>query len=249
MVRSISSVSENFGASDADLPSPVARPIVRMLIISDDEQHRGLLRSEACNDGLDTRVAPDANRAIEAHQTDWTPDAIVVDQLMPRAEHYAVVRALRSAFAVPVFVVSDMPGSATFPFDHGVFFISRLAVIAEIRHLNTLAARDVDRIIAGLLQLDTRKSQAIIHDRVIDLTRDESATLAVLMLNIGESVTRRTLVASIGGVQRDLDPRIIDIHVVRLMVKFGPTSQVRIERTPDREGYLLRTSATNAFER
>ena len=249
MVRSISSVSKSFGASHAERPMPAARPIVRMLIISDDELHRGLLRAEACKDGLDTRVAPDATRAIEAHQTDWTPDAIVVDQLMPRTEHYAVVRALRSAFAVPVFVVSDMPISATFPFDQGVLFLSRLAVISEIRHLNALAARDVNRIIAGNLQLDTRTSQAILSDRVIDLTRDEAATLAALMLNHGEAVTRSMLIASIGGLQRDLDPRIIDVHVVRLMVKLGPTSQVRIDRTPDREGYLLRTSVKSPFER
>ena len=178
MVRSISPVSETFGLNYADLPSPVARPIARVLIISDDELHRSLLRTEACNDGLDTRVAPDATRAIEVLQTDWTPDAIVVDQLMPRAEHYAVVRALRSVFAVPVFVVSDMPLSSTFSFDQGVFFRSRLAVISEIRHLNALAAREVDLIIAGNLQLDMRSSQAIFHDRVIDLSRDEAATLA-----------------------------------------------------------------------
>ena len=69
------------------------------------------------------------------------------------------------------------------------------------------------------------------------------------MLNHGEAVARRTLIASIGGVLRDLDPRIIDVHVVRLMVKFGPTSQVRIDRTPDREGYLLRTTVKSSFER
>src|SRR6478735_3360710 len=249
MVRSISPVSETFGLDYADLPSPVARPIARVLIISDDELHRSLLRTEACNDGLDTRVAPDATRAIEVLQSDWTPDAIVVDQLMPRAEHYAVVRALRSVFAVPVFVVSDMPLSSTFSFDQGVFFRSRLAVISEIRQLNALAAREVDLIVAGNLQLDMRSSQAIFHDRVIDLSRDEAATLAALMLNHGEAVARRTLIASIGGVLRDLDPRIIDVHVVRLMVKFGPTSQVRIDRTSDREGYLLRTTVKRSFER
>ena len=243
MIRSISSISERTSGSYAGSPSPAARPISRTLIISDDEQHRSLLCAEACNDGLDTRVTPDAPRAIESHQTDWSPDAIVVDLLMPRAEHYAVVRALRSAFAVPVFVISDVPGSEVFPFDQGVLFVSRLDVIAEIRQLNALATRGVDRIIAGHLQLDTRASRAIFHDRVIDLTCDEAATLAALMLNLGEAVTRRTLIASIGGVHRDFDPRIIDVHVVRLMVKLGSLPHMRIDRAPDRDGYLLRTTA------
>jgi len=86
MVRSISSVSEIFGASYDDWSSPVARPTNRVFIISDDDLHRGVLRADACNDGFDTCVAPDATRAIETHQTDWTPDAIVVDQLMPRTD-------------------------------------------------------------------------------------------------------------------------------------------------------------------
>jgi DNA-binding response OmpR family regulator len=63
------------------------------------------------------------------------------------------------------------------------------------------------------------------------------------MLNHDEAVSCRTLIASIGGVQRDLDPGVIDVHAARLMVKFGSTPELRIEQTPDREGYLLRTIA------
>ena len=51
---------------------------------------------------------------------------------------------------------------------------------------------------------------------------------------------RRTLVSALGGLQRDLDPRIIDVHVVRLMVALGAGSPVTVERSHDREGYRLR---------
>jgi DNA-binding response OmpR family regulator len=144
---------------------------------------------------------------------------------------------------VPVFVVSDVSVSSTSPLNQGVLFLSRNAVVHEIRHLISLAARNAGRITAGNLLLDTRTSRAIFHDRVIDLTWDETAILAALMLNHGEAVSCRTLIASIGGVQRDLDPRVIDVHVARLVVKFGPTSEVRIEQTPDREGYRFRSIA------
>jgi len=243
MARSISSSIPNVASYPADQPMPVARPIVRILIISDDESNRSLLQAEAGRDGLDARLAPDTTRALESHRTDWVPDAIVLDQLMPRAELYAVVREVRSAFAVPVFVVSDVTESSTYPLHQGVLFLSRNAVVHEIRHLIALAARNGGRIAAGNLLLDTRTSRAIFHGRVIDLTWDETAILAALMLNHGEAVSCRTLIASIGGVQRDLDPLVIDVHIARLMMRFGLTTEVRIEQTPDREGYLLRSIA------
>jgi two-component system response regulator RegX3 len=240
MVRSVSSPTHNVASFLAGQPIPVERPIVRILIVSDDKSHRSHLQAEAGRDGLDTRLAPDATCAIESHRSGWAPDAIVLDQLMPRTELYAAVRELRSVFEVPVFVVSQVPVPSALPLNQNVHFLSRNAVVNEIRHLIASAALHEGCITVGNLQLDTRTSQAMFNDQVIDLTRDESATLAALMLNHGEAVTRCTLIASIGGVQRDLDPRMIDVHIVRLKAKISPISQVRIDRTADREGYLLR---------
>ena len=62
----------------------------------------------------------------------------------------------------------------------------------------------------------------------------------------GEAVSRRTLVAAVGGLGFDLDPRVVDIHVVRLMLAIGEDAGVRIMRTADRAGYVLSVDGASA---
>ena len=124
-----------------------ARPIVRLLIISDHERHRSELRTEAEQAGFDIRIAPDASRAIESDRLDWNPDAVLLDQLLPRSDQYAAIRALRSAFGVPAFVVSDA-GDAAYPFDRDVHLSPRQQIIAEARLFNAVVTSTPPTIVA-----------------------------------------------------------------------------------------------------
>lgn len=216
-----------------------ARPIVRLLIISDRDHHRSEIEHEARNAGFETRVEPDARRAIERDRLDWNPDAVLLDQLLPRGDQYAAIRALRSAFGVMAFVVSDV-NDDVYPFVRDVYFAPRQAIIAEARLVNEVLAGRSRYLEFGDLLLDTLSGRASISGRAIELTRDETVILSTLIVNQGAEAPRRTLAAAI-GVQRDLDPRIVDVHVIRLMVKLGDASPIRVERTPNRQGYLLVT--------
>ena len=214
-----------------------ARPIVRLLIISDHERHRSELGTEAEQAGFDIRIAPDASRAIESDRLDWNPDAVLLDQLLPRSDQYAAIRALRSAFGVPAFVVSDA-GDAAYPFDRDVHLSPRQQIIAEARLFNAVVTSTRRYLTFGDLKLDTCTGLVTSSGRAINLSRDEATTLSVLIMNQGTGVSRRSLASAI-GVQRDLDARIVDVHVVRLMVKLGDASAGHIERTPDRQGFQL----------
>jgi DNA-binding response OmpR family regulator len=211
-----------------------------LLIIVDDEPFRSRLLDLAGDLGIDVRSERAAVEAILAYRATWAPHAIVLDQLMPRSEYYAASRALRSAFGVPVLAVS----SETLSTDHipepGVLLLSRTATLAEIRRLCTRTDGGACAHTIGPLVLDRMTGAATHNGMPLRLTPDEVSTLAILMEHEGSIVHRRTLVAAIGGIQRDLDPRIIDVHVVRLMVKLGTGAPVSILRSPDREGYVLR---------
>lgn len=211
-----------------------------LLMIADDEPFRNRLLELAAELELDVRSEATAVDAILAYRATWVPHAVVLDQLMPRSEYYAASRALRSAFGVPVLAVTGETLSSDLIPEPGVLLLSRSAALAELRRLARRIESDASRLTIGPLTLDLLTCTAALNGMPLRLAPDESSTLALLMQHEGSVVHRRTLVAAIGGIQRDLDPRIVDVHVVRLMVKLGSGTPVSIERSQDREGYILR---------
>jgi DNA-binding response OmpR family regulator len=221
-------------------PATPATRVVNLLLIVDDELFRSSLLALATELGLDTRVEVTAADAIRSYRSNWTPHLIVLDQLMPRSELYATVRANRAAFGVPVLAITGDIGSVEPLPEPGALLLGRHAAIAEIRRL-ARQPRSGNAVIAiGPLSIDRACWTASFHDVPLRLNPDEVSTLVLLMEHEGAVVHRRTLVSALGGLQRDLDPRIIDVHVVRLMVALGAGSPVTVERSHDREGYRLR---------
>jgi DNA-binding response OmpR family regulator len=215
-----------------------------LLLIVDDEPFRNRLLDLVEELGLHARQETTAVDAILAYRANWTPHAIVIDQLMPRGEYYAALRALRSAIGVPVLAVTGETRSPDHLLEPGVLLLGREAALAEIRRLTHAVDSGESVLTIGSLTLDRARCIAALDGSPLRLSPDEATTLSMLMQHEGSVVHRRTLVAAVGGLQRDLDPRIIDVHVVRLMVKLGSGSPVLIEHSQDREGYILRPIAT-----
>ncbi len=227
------------GRFRAEPAAPTTRA-VNLLLIVDDEPFRSSLLALATELGLDPRVEATASDAIRTYRSDWIPHLIVLDQLMPRSELYATIRANRAAFGVPVLAITGDAGPAEPLPEPGALLLGRHAAIAEIRRL-ARQPRSSNAVVAiGPLSIDRASWTASLHDMPLRLNPDEVSTLALLMEHEEAVVHRRTLVAALGGLLRDLDPRIIDVHVVRLMVALGIGSPVTIERSHDREGYRLR---------
>jgi two-component system response regulator BaeR len=211
----------------------------KLLLIVDDEPFLNRLLALADELSVDVRQEMASVDAILAYRLNWTPQAIVIDQLMPRSEYYAAIRALRSAFGVPVLAITAEFRSADQMPEPCVLLLGREAAIAEIRRITRCVDGDQAVMSIGALTLDQVHYDATLNGARLRLSPDEATTLALLMQHVGSVVHRRTLVSALGGQQRDLDPRIIDVHVVRLMVKLGSGSPVTIERSQDREGYML----------
>jgi DNA-binding response OmpR family regulator len=225
-----------------------ARPgMSRVLLIADDPQHIAAHLSDAEACGWGVRIAKSAEEAVETDWAGWAPDVALFDILLPRAELYRAFGAVRTIFGAPIAVVVDRDDmiTATVRGDRGVVPLGRAGAINELRHLaRTAVAGSV--LTAGPLSLSLASRVARIGTRALMLSDDEAATLCCLMSSAGEAVSRRTLVAAIGGLGFDLDPRVVDIHVVRLMLAIGEDAGVRIARTADRAGYVLHVAGGSA---
>jgi DNA-binding response OmpR family regulator len=213
--------------------------VKRLLIIVDDRVQRQRLAIEADAAGFDTHFVTSSAEALATSGGDWAPDAIVLDQLLPRSEQYTTIRRLRSAFRVPLLVASDEIGTGETPFDSAVVMLARSSLINEARHVRAEADAPPKEIIVGRLTLDTERGVASANGRTISISPEEAIALRVLMQRSGEYVTRQTLLAAMIQAHRDLDPRIIDVYIVRLMVKLENASPLRIMRSQQFDAYKL----------
>jgi DNA-binding response OmpR family regulator len=211
----------------------------KLLLIVDDEPFLNRLLALADELSIDVRQEMASVDAILAYRANWIPQTVVIVQLMPRIEYYAALRALRSAFGVPVLAITAKFRSTDRMPEPGVLLLGREAAIAEIRRVTRCVDGDHAVMSIGTLTLDQVHRDATLNGARHHLSPDEATALALLMQHAGSVVHRHTLVSALGGLQRDLDPRIIDVHVIRLMVKLGSGSPVTIERSRDREGYVL----------
>jgi DNA-binding response OmpR family regulator len=95
-----------------NLPTPTSDtlPMARVLVIEDDASVSHLLRIVLETEGHEVIIANDGSRGL-ATATRRTPDAILLDVMMPHLDGFAVLEALREddrTVSIPVIMVSAM---------------------------------------------------------------------------------------------------------------------------------------------
>jgi len=174
---------------------------MRILLVEDDLEIAGGLYRALTASGLKVDLARDGREGLEqALANDYA--AIVLDLMLPRVDGLRVCQALRERRdATPILMitarnsVSDRVrgleiGADDYlpkPFDVREF-IAR--VRALVRRDRAIRAR---RLRVGPLELDTRTRSASTHDQSLMLTRLEYEVLEILAGNVGQTVTRESL--------------------------------------------------------
>ncbi len=97
----------------------------------------------------------------------------------------------------------------------------------------------VEMIRVGDLIVMPRASRVFLAGGELAVSADEVALLARLAASAGKAVRREELRGALLGIAVDTDPRIVDVHLVRLMVKLDGAASVRLRRTPANDAYLL----------
>jgi DNA-binding response OmpR family regulator len=205
---------------DDDQPYTVA-----VLVISDDDRFRRCAEAAFAAHGFSTVLQSNAEDAIHHIRVDWAPDVLVVDLLLPRLDLIRAVRALRSTHGVPIVIVADrgVPEAVALPGTSAV--IEKAETVAELAGL-----------IEAVSELAAWGGPSVATS---SLSRDESALLARLASEPGEVVQRAELMAALRGLSSDDDPRLIDVHLIRLLVKLDGASTWRINQSPTNGGFAL----------
>ena len=87
----------------------------------------------------------------------------------------------------------------------------------------------VERYRDARLEVDFHTQAVLLDGAPVHLTRMEFALLAQLARNVGEILSRDTLMSRVWGYGPEIRTRTMDVHLRRLRVKLGSYSRLHLE--------------------
>ena len=216
----------------------------RILVIDDEPQITRVLRAALSAQGFDVRTANDPEEGLQVF-TDWPPDLVVSDLMMPGLSGVDVCRAIRAKSAVPILILSvrDHERAKVEALDAGAddyvtkpFGIQEL--LARVRaHLRRAPERGASAIEAGDFVIDATAHSITVQGKSIHLTPKEFELLLHLARNAGKVMTHRTLLTTIWGAQSAHQPEYLRVFVGQLRKKLEAETGKQYIQTEPWVGY------------
>ena len=217
----------------------MVQPGTNILLIADDHTVRAEIASALVQVRATVKAVPDGAAAVLLASSGWRPDVIVVDLLLSTRDSYVTFRALRQAFGVPIIVAAPSSmgvGEVDDVFPRPVDVVD---LVRRIEERSGAPSPSIDVIRAGDLLLMPLTGKALLAGEELSVTSDEISLLACLAANAGQEVRKDKLRGVLRGVTADTDPRMVDVHLVRMMVKLESARSVHLRRTPSNDAYVL----------
>ena len=182
-------------------------------------------------EGFEPVVAGDGEEAIKLF-TEYNPDVVLLDVMMPKEDGYEVCRKIRSKSNVPVILITargedfdKIMGLDIGADDYIVKPFSPREVMARVRAVMrrmTKASKEVSSeniINIGNLEINLEEYTLHIGGKKIALTKKEIETMWTLATNPNKVFTRDNLLDSLWGFDYFGDSRTVDSHIKRLRAK------------------------------
>jgi len=227
-----------------------ARP-PRVLVAEDDQGIREALERALRFEGYHVRAVRDGAEALAA-VADQTPDAVVLDVMMPNVDGLTVCRQLRRVHReLPILmltarheVADRVAGLDAGADDYLVKPYANAELTARLRALlrRTSVSGSPDVLTVADLTLDPASRRARRGDRELDLTKTEFDLLELLMFNTGVVLSRDTIYERIWGYHFETTSRSLDVYIGYLRQKTEAGGEPRLVHTVRGIGYVLRVA-------
>jgi DNA-binding response OmpR family regulator len=222
---------------------------MKLLIVEDEERMAELLRKGLTEEGHSAVCALDGAEGF-ALAKDYEFDVIILDIMMPRLNGCEMAKLLRSEkVATPILMLTarDSVPDIVKGLDLGAddyltkpfSFDELLARLRAVKR-RALVAQDINLRVADLV-LDPASREVSRGDERIALTRTEYNLLERLMYRAGRVVSRRSLIESVWGFERDIEENTLDVFMRLLRNKIDPPGRHKLIHTVRGVGYMIRT--------
>jgi len=200
----------------------------RILIVDDEEMIVRTVKAYLDREGFKTYTAFDGDAALQAFD-EKGPDLIVLDLMLPKKSGIEVTRAIRAKSSVPIIMLTAKAAEADRVVglelgadDYVVKPFSPRELVARVRAVLRRyegEGAEVERIVAGDVEIDLKTRELAVAGRSVELTPTEFDLLAYLARHPGQVFTRLQLLREVQGYTYDSFARTIDTHVKNLRRK------------------------------
>src|ERR1700689_247505 len=194
---------------------------MNLLIVEDEHRMAELLRKGLTEEGHTATCAIDGAEGLALAKS-YEFDIIILDVMMPRLSGYELARRLRAEqIRTPILMLTardsvpdivkgldlgaDDYMTKPFSFDE---LVARLRAVKR----RALVAQDANLRVADLV-LDPASREVLRGEERVALTRTEYNLLERLMYRAGKVVSRRSLIESVWGFDREIEENTLDVFM------------------------------------
>jgi two-component system OmpR family response regulator len=218
--------------------------MLRVLLIDDDARLFELLSNYLRQNGVDLEHARDGASGLRM-LGEGSPDAVLLDGMMPGMDGLEVLRRIRERSAIPVLMLTArgdeadrVVGLELGADDYiGKPFSSR-ELLARLRAVLRRMAPAVgsERLSANGVEVEVGTREVRVDGEPVELTGIEFDLLVALLRRAGRVVPRTALLREAGRGDTSVGERTVDVHVSKLRKKLGDANRIKTVRGV---GYVL----------
>jgi two-component system, OmpR family, copper resistance phosphate regulon response regulator CusR len=222
--------------------------MARVLIVEDQEKLLQSLRRGLEEEGYEVVAAPTGEEGYYLATTN-SPDAIVLDLMLPGRDGLRVLRDLRGqGFAKPVLILTarDAVEDRVAGLDEGAddYLVKPFAFAELLARLRALLRRDVSGreliLRADDLEVDLVARRVVRNGIELDLTKREYELLEYLLRHKNSPVTRDMIAREVWKEVTGSPTNAIDVYVTLLRKKVERPGARQLIHTVRGVGYALR---------
>jgi two-component system, OmpR family, response regulator len=225
--------------------------MAKLLLIEDDRETADEITAELTDRGFEVDWAATGIEGLDKARS-TSPDAMIVDRLLPGMDGLTVIEALRQKqVRTPVLVLSALGAVddrvrglraggddyLTKPFD----------LIELIARIEALLRRPTEtretKLRVGPLELDLIDRTVKRGDRIIDLLPREFRLLEYMMRRKDQMLTRAMLLEEVWKYKFVPQTNLVDVHMGRLRRKVDETNDTPMIHNVRGIGFILRAPA------
>ncbi len=220
---------------------------VRVLLVEDDREVADYVGRCLEEEGNRVTVCLDGMEGLRAAQNSAF-DIVVLDVMLPFLDGFEVTRRLRAEkIATPIILLTarDAAQDIVRGLDAGADDyltkpFSLEVLLARLRARTRVYSGETTKLSYADLTIDLESHEAWRGKTQVRLTRTEFAIVESLIRSAGRVVTRRRLIETVWGDDREIGDNNLDVFIRFLRVKIDGTGQGRLIHTVRGLGYCLR---------
>src|SRR5580700_10827503 len=222
---------------------------MKLLIVEDEARMADLLHKGLTEEGHTATCASDGAEGLALAKS-YEFDVIILDIMMPKLSGYEMAKRLRSEkVRTPILMLTardSVPDivkgldlgaddfmTKPFSFDE---LVARLRAVKR----RAMAAEDAHLHVADLV-IDPASREVLRGESRVSLTRTEYNLLERLMYRAGKVVSRRSLIESVWGFDREIEENTLDAFMRLLRLKVDLPGHPKLVHTVRGVGYMIRS--------